>query len=76
MAAGKLNKFIKKISQKNYKIMVVTRNLHRKGNFIKTQANAGYINIIEANPFDVNQITPLINSNICINLIGILYEKK
>ena len=68
---------LRKLAKKNYKITVVTRNLHRKGNFIKTQANAGYINIIEANPFDVNQITPLIkNSNICINLIGILYEKK
>ena len=68
---------IRKLAKKNFKITVVTRNLHIKGNFIKTQANAGYINVLEANPFDINQIEPLIKkSNICINLIGILYEKK
>lgn len=68
---------IRKLAKKNFKITVVTRNLHTKGNFIKTQANAGYINIIETNPFDINQIDPLIKkSSICINLIGILFEKK
>ena len=68
---------IRKLAKKNFKITVVTRNLHTKGNFIKTQANAGYINIVEANPFDINQIDPLIKkTSICINLIGILFEKK
>ena len=68
---------IRKLAKKNFKITVVTRNLHIKGNFIKTQANAGYINVVEANPFDINQIDTLIKkSNICINLIGILFEKK
>ena len=68
---------IRKLAKKNFKITVVTRNLHIKGNFIKTQANAGYINVVEANPFDINQIDPLIKkASICINLIGILFEKK
>ena len=56
---------------------VVTRNIHQKSYIIKTQANAGFINIIEANIFDEYKIRELFKKNdICINLIGILYEKK
>ena len=68
---------IRKLAQNNYKITVVTRNIHQKSYKIKTQANAGYIDIIEANIFDENKIRKLFeNADICINLIGILYEKK
>ena len=67
---------IRKLAKKNYKVTVVTRNLHQKGNFIKTQANAGYIEIIEKNLFDKEMIDPLFKkADICINLVGILYEK-
>ena len=67
---------IRKLAKNNYKVTVITRNAHTKGNFIKTQANAGYIDIIEANPFDKNEIRPFFEKNdICINLIGILFEK-
>ena len=56
---------------------VVTRNIHQKSYIIKTQANAGFIEIVEANIFDENKIRKLFEkSDICINLIGILYEKK
>ena len=47
---------IRKLVRNNYKVTVVTRNIHQKRNFIKTQANAGYIEIIEANPFDREKI--------------------
>ena len=68
---------IRKLAQNNYKITVVTRNIHQKSYKIKTQANAGYIDIVEANIFDENKIRKLFeNADICINLIGILYEKK
>ena len=68
---------IRKLAQNNYKITVVTRNIHQKSYIIKTQANAGYIDIVEANIFDENKIRKLFeNADICINLIGILYEKK
>ena len=30
----------------------MTRNIHQKGYVIKTQANAGYVDIVEANIFD------------------------
>ena len=67
---------LRKLAKNNFKVTVVTRNLHQKGNFIKTQANAGYIEIIEANPFDENSIRPLFKkADICINLVGILFEK-
>ena len=67
---------IRKLATSNYKVTVITRNIHTKGNFIKTQANAGYIDIVEANPFNENEIKPFFKKNdICINLIGILFEK-
>ena len=67
---------IRKLATNNYKVTVITRNIHTKGNFIKTQANAGYIDLVEANPFNENEIKPFFKKNdICINLIGILFEK-
>ncbi len=68
---------IRKLTKNNYKVTVVTRNLHQKGYVIKTQANAGYIDIVEANIFDESKIRELFSkTDICINLIGILYESK
>jgi uncharacterized protein YbjT (DUF2867 family) len=66
---------IRKLTKNNYKVTVVTRNLHQKGFKIKTQANAGYIDVVEANIFDEIKIRKLFTkTDICINLIGILYE--
>ena len=66
---------IRKLTKNNYKVTVVTRNLHQKGYVIKTQANAGYIDIVEANIFDEIKIRKLFSqTDICINLIGILFE--
>jgi uncharacterized protein YbjT (DUF2867 family) len=66
---------IRKLTKNNYKVTIVTRNYHQKGYIIKTQANAGYIDIVEANIFDENKIRKLFaKTDICINLIGILYE--
>jgi uncharacterized protein YbjT (DUF2867 family) len=67
---------IRKLTKNNYKVTVVTRNIHQKSYIIKTQANAGYIDIVEANIFDEEKIRHLLNkTDICINLIGILFEK-
>ena len=66
---------IRKLTKNNYKVTVVTRNIHQKGYVIKTQGNAGYIDIIEAKIFDETKIRKLFSkTDICINLIGILYE--
>ena len=68
---------IRKLTKNNYKVTVVTRNIHQKSYIIKTQANAGYIDIVEAKIFDEKKIRELFKrSEVCINLIGILFEKK
>ena len=68
---------IRKLTKNNYRVTVVTRNIHQKSYIIKTQANAGYIDIVEANIFDEKKIRALFKkTDICINLIGILFEKK
>ena len=68
---------IRKLTRSDYRVIVVTRNIHQKGHIIKTQGNAGYIDIVEANIFEEDKIKGLFDRvDICINLIGILYEKK
>jgi NADH dehydrogenase len=67
---------IRKLTKNNYKVTVVTRNLHQKGYVIKTQGSAGWIDCVEANIFDEEKIKKLLSkAEICINLVGILYEK-
>jgi len=68
---------IRKLTANNYKVTVVTRNIHQKSYMIKTQANAGYIDIVEAHIYEESKIRNLFKkADICINLIGILYENK
>jgi len=68
---------IRKLTKNNFKVTVVTRNIHQKSYIIKTQANAGYIDIVEANIFEENKIRKVFkDADICINLIGILFEKN
>ncbi len=68
---------IRKLTKNNYKVTVVTRNIHQKSYIIKTQANAGYIDIVESNIFEENKIRELFQrADTCINLIGILFEQR
>ena len=77
-ATGQIGRnLIRKLSKNNYKITAVTRNIHRAGYILKTQANPGYLELVEIKNFEYEKIDELIkNCSICINLIGILYEKK
>ena len=77
-ASGQIGRhLIRKLTKNNYTVTAITRNSHQKGYILKTQANAGYLNIVEASIFDEDKIRSLIkNADICINLIGILYEKN
>ena len=77
-ASGQIGRhLIRKLTKNNYKVTAVTRNLHQKGYVLKTQANAGYIDIVELNIFNEHKLKDLISrADICINLIGILYEKN
>tara|TARA_Y100000816_G_scaffold260011_1_gene215975 strand:- start:4229 stop:5197 length:969 start_codon:yes stop_codon:yes gene_type:complete len=77
-ASGQIGKFlIRKFTKNNYRVIAVTRSIHRKGYQIKTQSNYGYLELEEINSFNKEKILELMkNSSICINLIGILYEKR
>ena len=68
---------IRKLTKNNYRVIVVTRNIHQKSYIIKTQANAGYIDIVESNIFEEQKLRKLFEkADVCINLIGILFESK
>ncbi len=68
---------IRKLTKNNFRVTVVTRNIHQKSYVIKTQANVGYIDVVESNIYDEKKIRGLFKkSDICINLIGILFEQK
>ncbi len=77
-ASGQIGRnLIRKLSQNNYKITAVTRNTHRAGYILKTQANPGYLELVEVKNFSSQKIEDLMkNTTICINLIGILFEKE
>ena len=76
-ASGQIGRnLIRGLTQKNLKVTAVTRNLHQKGYILKTQANPGYLDIVETNIFDLNKIDKLIKkADVCVNLVGILFEK-
>tara|TARA_Y100000590_G_scaffold431186_1_gene545679 strand:+ start:1095 stop:2042 length:948 start_codon:yes stop_codon:yes gene_type:complete len=76
--SGQLGRhLLRKLTRKNYKVTVVTRNIHRKGYILKSQANAGWIDIIELESFNYEKLNEIFkNKDICINLIGILNEKN
>ena len=68
---------IRKLTKNNIKVTVVTRNIHQKSYVIKTQGNAGFIDIVEANIYDEKKLRDLFSkADFCINLIGILFEKR
>ena len=68
---------IRKLTKNNFRVTVVTRNIHQKSYIIKTQANPGFIEIVESNIFDEKKIRKLFEkADICINLVGILFEKR
>ncbi len=68
---------IRKLTKNNIKVTVVTRNIHQKSYIIKTQGNAGFIDIVEANIYDEKKLRVLFSqADYCINLVGILFEKR
>ena len=72
--SGQIGSFlIRKLTKNNLRVTVVTRNIHQKGLKIKTQANAGYIDIVEANIFEEEKIEKLFE--IFKNLF-ILFKRK
>ena len=67
---------VRNLTKKNYRCIISTRNTFQAG-FLKTQATPGSIELIEWNPSNFSAIKESIkNSDIVINLIGILYETR
>ena len=77
-ASGQIGKsLINKLTKNNFKVTAVTRNSHKNGYILKTQANPGFIEIVETSIFDINKIDELTKkADVVINLIGTLYEKN
>ncbi len=77
-ATGQIGRnLIRKLTKNNYKIIAVTRNIHRAGYILKTQANPGYLELVEIKNFNTDKLDELMKRcSVCINLIGILFEKK
>ena len=68
---------IRKFTKNNYKVVAVTRNIHQKGFQLKTQANPGYLELVELESLNEEKIKYLLKGcSICVNLIGILFEKN
>jgi uncharacterized protein YbjT (DUF2867 family) len=67
---------VRKMTEKNFQCIIPTRNAYLKG-YLKTQAPPGAIEFIDFNLKDFSKIEEAIkNSDIVINLIGILFENS
>ena len=67
---------VRNLTKKNYRCIIPSRNSFQKG-YLKTQAPPGAIKFIDWNLNDFSKIEEAIsNSDVVINLIGILYENR
>ena len=67
---------VQNLTKKNYRCFITTRNAFKKG-YLKTQAPPGAIEFIDWSLNDLSKIKEAIkNSDVVINLIGILYETR
>ena len=67
---------VRNLANKNYRCIISTRKAFQKG-YLKTQATPGAIELIDWNPNNFSELKEAIkNSDIVINLIGILYETR
>ena len=67
---------VRNLTKKNYRCIVTTRQPFQKG-YLKTQATPGAIELLNWNPDNFSELKEAINnSDVVINLIGILYETR
>jgi len=67
---------VRNLTKKNYRCIISTRKAFQKG-YLKTQATPGAIELVDWNPNNFSVLKESIkNSDIVINLIGILYETR
>ena len=59
-ASGQIGRnLIRSLTKNNIKVTAFTRNIHQKGYILKTQANPGYLEIVEGSIFDYELIKKL-----------------
>ena len=67
---------VRNLTNKHYRCIIPTRNAFQKG-YLKTQAPSGAVELIDFNAKNFDKIEEAIsNSDIVINLIGILFENR
>ena len=67
---------VRNLTKKNYRCIISTRKAFQKG-YLKTQATPGSIELVDWNSNNFSELKDAIkNSDIVINLIGILYETR
>jgi uncharacterized protein YbjT (DUF2867 family) len=67
---------VQNLTKKNFRCIIPTRNAFQKG-YLKTQAPPGAIEFIDWKTNDFSKVEEAINnSDVVINLIGILYETR
>ena len=67
---------VRNLTKKNYRCIISTRKAFQKG-YLKTQSTPGAIELVDWNPNNFSDLKEAIkNSDIVINLIGILYETR
>ncbi len=74
---GFIGKYLaRNMTKKNYRCIITTRNAFQKG-YLKTQGTPGSIELLDWNPDNFSELKEAIkNSDIVINLIGILFETR
>ena len=77
LGSGFINRYlVRNLTKKNYRCIISTRNAFQKG-YLKTQATPGSIELIDWNSNNFDELKESIkNSDVVINLIGILFETR
>tara|TARA_B100000575_G_scaffold293828_1_gene306597 strand:- start:371 stop:1312 length:942 start_codon:yes stop_codon:yes gene_type:complete len=67
---------VRNLTKKNYRCIITTRKAFQKG-YLKTQATPGAVELIDWNPENFSALKDAINnSDVVVNLIGILFETR
>ncbi len=67
---------VRNLTKKNYRCIITTRKSFQKG-YLKTQATPGAIELLDWNPTNFSELKEAIkNSDVVVNLIGILFENR
>ncbi len=67
---------VRNLTKKNYRCIITTRKAFQKG-YLKTQATPGAIELIDWNPNNFSDLKEAIkDSDVVVNLIGILFENR